>query len=157
MSEANIFAGAFVDRAAEKRKDDDWLASATSQPGSLFLPVWGDRCLVVRDEKRCGYWMGELIAARKRMTETMQDELARYLADAEWTRPVEQERFWSSGPAKWIRAAAKRGVLALLAAWILMGAMAAPPAGADPLPQGGPDTVENGGRRGGSNSGAGGN
>lgn len=54
MTEDNVFAGAYVDRAGERRKDDEWLATAMLEDGSLFLPVWGDRCLVRRDQKRCG-------------------------------------------------------------------------------------------------------
>ena len=42
----NVFAGAFVDRTGERRKDPDWLARAIDDPDSRFLPVWGDRCLV---------------------------------------------------------------------------------------------------------------
>lgn len=107
------------------------------------------------DEKRCEYWMGELQSARKRMNDAMKDELAKYLTDAEWTRPVEEKRFWKAGPAKWIAEALRHGVLALMA--LLLGAaLLAPPALAELLPQGGPDVVRNGGERG-NNSGAGGN
>ncbi len=107
------------------------------------------------DEKRCEYWIGEIQSARKRMQDDMKDELAVYLAEAEWTRPVEAKRFWKSGPARWIAEAVRNGILGLLAVVFLAGALLAPPAAADPMPQGGPDTVENGGRR--NNSGAGGN
>jgi tetratricopeptide (TPR) repeat protein len=111
------------------------------------------------DEKRCEYWLGELAAARRRMTDAMKDDLAGYLHDAEWTRSVEDKRHWNSGPAKWIREALKRGALATLALLLLIGALVAPPASAATPAQGGPDTVCNGGRRGGggNNSGAGGN
>jgi len=109
------------------------------------------------DERRCEYWVGELSAARKRMSEDMQDDLARYLEGAEWTRPVERERFWKAGPTKWLREAAKRGALTVLAIVALAGAVLAVPASAVPLDAGAPDTVEHGGRRGGNNSGAGGN
>ncbi len=112
------------------------------------------------DEKRCEYWIGELAGARKRMAESMKEDLAKYLVEAEWSAPVEEQRFWLGGPAKWIAEATRKGVLALLALALLVGLLATPPAAADPLSQGGPDTVENGGRRGGgggSNSGAGGN
>ena len=53
----------------------------------------------------------------------MKDELAKYLSDAEWTRPVEQKRFWKSGPAKWIAEAVRQGILPLLAMLMLTGAM----------------------------------
>ena len=110
------------------------------------------------DEKRCEYWIGELAGARKRMAESMKEDLAKYLVEAEWSAPVEEQRFWLGGPAKWIAEATRKGALALLALALLVGLLSTPPATADPLPQGGPDTVENGGRRGGgSNSGAGGN
>ncbi len=42
----NVFAGAFVDRIGERRKDPDWLAEALAEKSSRFVPVWGDRCLV---------------------------------------------------------------------------------------------------------------
>jgi NAD+ diphosphatase len=42
----NVFAGAFVDRSGERRKDPDWLAEALSHPDTRFVPVWGDRCLI---------------------------------------------------------------------------------------------------------------
>jgi hypothetical protein len=109
------------------------------------------------DEKRCEYWIGELAAARKRMGDEMKDDLARYLDDAEWTRPVESERFWKGGPAKWLREAAKRGALTVLTIAALAGALLSTPATALPLDASAPDTVEHGGRRGGNNSGAGGN
>ena len=42
----NVFAGAFVDRSGERRKDPDWLDEAISSSDSRFVPVWGDQCLV---------------------------------------------------------------------------------------------------------------
>ena len=45
----NVFAGAFVDRTGERRKDPDWLAEALSSQETRFVPVWGDRCLVGGD------------------------------------------------------------------------------------------------------------
>ena len=42
----NVFAGAFVDRSGERRKDPDWLDEAISSGDSRFVPVWGDQCLV---------------------------------------------------------------------------------------------------------------
>lgn len=49
MEDHNVFAGAFVDRSGERRKDPDWLAEALSRDGTRFVPVWGDRCLVGGD------------------------------------------------------------------------------------------------------------
>ena len=49
MEDHNVFAGAFVDRSGERRKDPDWLAEAMSADGTRFVPVWGDRCLVGGD------------------------------------------------------------------------------------------------------------
>ena len=49
----NVFAGAFVDRIGERRKDPDWLDKAIAAPDSLFMPVWGDRCLVHRERPEC--------------------------------------------------------------------------------------------------------
>jgi len=49
MENHNVFAGAFVDRSGERRKDPEWLASAARSPTSRFVPVWGDRCLVGGD------------------------------------------------------------------------------------------------------------
>ena len=44
-----MFAGAFVDRIGERRKDPDWLAEALADTNTRFVPVWGDRCLVGDD------------------------------------------------------------------------------------------------------------
>ena len=45
-TDPNVFAGAFVDRSGERRKDPDWLAEALADAHTRFVPVWGDRCLV---------------------------------------------------------------------------------------------------------------
>jgi NAD+ diphosphatase len=45
----NVFAGAFVDRSGERRKDSDWLNRAVVSEEARFVPVWGDRCLVSGD------------------------------------------------------------------------------------------------------------
>lgn len=78
------------------------------------------------DDRRCEYWVGELAAARKRMDDDMQTALARYLEEAEWSRPVEGKRFWRAGPAKWIADVVKRGALVLVAALALAGSVAVP-------------------------------
>ena len=49
MENYNVFAGAFVDRIGERRKDSAWLADAVQSEQSCFVPVWGDQCLVGGD------------------------------------------------------------------------------------------------------------
>lgn len=49
MENYNVFAGAFVDRSGERRKDADWLKEALQHADTSFVPVWGDRCLVGGD------------------------------------------------------------------------------------------------------------
>ena len=49
MQDHNVFAGAFVDRIGERRKDPEWLGRAASSDECRFVPVWGDRCLVGGD------------------------------------------------------------------------------------------------------------
>jgi NAD+ diphosphatase len=49
MENHNVFAGAFVDRSGEMRKDADWLKEALSSAETRFVPVWGDHCLVGGD------------------------------------------------------------------------------------------------------------
>ncbi len=45
----NVFAGAFVDRSGELRKDADWLTDALTSPDSRFVAVWNDTFLVGGD------------------------------------------------------------------------------------------------------------
>ncbi len=52
MQDYNVFAGAFVDRSGERRKDPDWLARAARSEDCRFVPVWGDKCLVGGDPLR---------------------------------------------------------------------------------------------------------
>jgi NAD+ diphosphatase len=52
MENHNVFAGAFVDRVGERRKDPDWLYAAVDDPQARFLPVWGEKCLVGGDPLR---------------------------------------------------------------------------------------------------------
>lgn len=49
MQNYNVFAGAFVDRSGERRKDPDWLAKAAQSTDCRFVPIWNDRCLVGGD------------------------------------------------------------------------------------------------------------
>ncbi|MEE9607437.1 MAG: hypothetical protein V3U03_06815 [Myxococcota bacterium] len=109
------------------------------------------------DLKRTEYWIGELGSARKRMDETMQKGLVRYLVEAEWSKAVEGKKFWRNGPARWLREAAKAGLLTL-ALLCLSLSLATPPASGAAPPYGGIDSVAHGGKRGGGgHSGAGGN
>lgn len=109
------------------------------------------------DTKRAEYWVGELTAARKRMDEAMQRDLVRYLDQAEWTGPVEEMRFWTSGPRKWLREALAKGLLPVLVLTLMLGLSSHPASGGE-LTMTGVDTVAHGGKgAGGNNSGAGGN
>ena len=49
MENTNVFAGAFVDRSGERRKDPDWIEKAAQSTDSRFLPVWNEQCLVGGD------------------------------------------------------------------------------------------------------------
>ncbi len=49
MENHNVFAGAFVDRIGERRKDSAWLAQAVRSEQSCFVPVWGEQCLIGGD------------------------------------------------------------------------------------------------------------
>jgi NAD+ diphosphatase len=46
----NVFAGAFVDRTGDRRKDPEWLADALRSDDSRFVPVWKQRCLTSADQ-----------------------------------------------------------------------------------------------------------
>jgi NAD+ diphosphatase len=48
----NIFAGAFVDRSGYRREDPEWLRSAMASEDSVFVPVWGDKCLATGEPLR---------------------------------------------------------------------------------------------------------
>ncbi|HEX7060806.1 MAG TPA: NAD(+) diphosphatase [Woeseiaceae bacterium] len=45
MNGHNVFAGAFVDRSGHRREDTAWLKSALAAENTVFVPVWGDKCL----------------------------------------------------------------------------------------------------------------
>jgi len=49
MKNHNVFAGAFVDRSGERRKDTAWLDAALQDADTRFVPVCGDHCLVGGD------------------------------------------------------------------------------------------------------------
>jgi hypothetical protein len=109
------------------------------------------------DARRCEYWIGELASARRKMEEPMKEALAQYLQDAEWTRSVEPKRFWRDGPGRWLREAAAKGLLTLLAALLVAGALGPPTAAAATHAGSLPETTANDGRRGSNDGGAGGN
>ena len=48
----NVFAGAFVDRSGHRRQDPEWLKSALAGEDSVFVPVWGDKCLAAGEPLR---------------------------------------------------------------------------------------------------------
>lgn len=52
MSGHNVFAGAFVNRSAHRRHDAAWLDEALARADTVFVPVWGDRCLVSEEPHR---------------------------------------------------------------------------------------------------------
>ncbi len=64
MEDHNVFAGAFVDRADEKRKDPDWILAAAASDDGLFVPVWGERCLVGGEPPR-------IVLLERRQAETL--------------------------------------------------------------------------------------
>ncbi|HKL62441.1 MAG TPA: NAD(+) diphosphatase [Woeseiaceae bacterium] len=51
----NTFAGAYVDRAGERRVDEAWQRDALTRPGTVFVPVWQGRCPA--DEARGRIWL----------------------------------------------------------------------------------------------------
>jgi NAD+ diphosphatase len=67
MENQNVFAGAFVDRSGERRKDPDWLADAAAREETIFVPIWKDRCLVGGDPP------GALLLPRDRIAEHIDD------------------------------------------------------------------------------------
>lgn len=68
MEDHNVFAGAFVDRNGERRKDPDWLAEALSSKETRFVPVWGDRCLVDGDPP------GAVLLERRHVGDLIRDD-----------------------------------------------------------------------------------
>ena len=107
------------------------------------------------DARRAAYWITELGAARKGMEDTMKDDLARYLHQAEWTGAVEERRFWRNGPGRWLAQAAKRGIVPLLVLALGIATAVAPTAVAEPMPDRDLVVVSNKGAK--ARSGAGGN
>ena len=67
MQNYNVFAGAFVDRSGERRKDPEWLSRAAHSVDCRFVPVWGDKCLVGGDPL-------QLVLLKRRQVETYIDD-----------------------------------------------------------------------------------
>ena len=67
MENQNVFAGAFVDRADERRKDPDWIKEAAQSDDSRFVPVWGEKCLVRGDP------MHAVMLERRQVSDYMED------------------------------------------------------------------------------------
>jgi NAD+ diphosphatase len=68
MENYNVFAGAFVDRIGERRKDSAWLAEAIRSDDSCFVPVWGDQCLIGGDP------MHAILLTRSQVTSIVDDD-----------------------------------------------------------------------------------
>jgi NAD+ diphosphatase len=64
-SRPNLFADSPLDRAAERRDDEAWVAAALASPDALFAPVWRTRSLLAgdADAPRAGYLSGDMAAA----------------------------------------------------------------------------------------------
>ena len=50
MREANVFAGIYLDRCTQRRKDSDWLHAALLAPATRFVPLWRDEHLATEDD-----------------------------------------------------------------------------------------------------------
>ena len=46
----HFYSSSWIDRAAQRRLDADWLRERAADPKSVFLPVWRDRSLVTTDD-----------------------------------------------------------------------------------------------------------
>lgn len=51
LDRPNVYACGSIDRAAHRRKDSDWLASARAAPDTRVVPVWRARTLVIGPEE----------------------------------------------------------------------------------------------------------
>ena len=49
MEDHNVFAGAFVDRNTQRRKDSHWLDTALLHENTRFIPICGDYFLIGGD------------------------------------------------------------------------------------------------------------
>jgi len=50
VSSLNCFSTALLDRVVEKRRDPAWVESTRTRPGTGFVPVWGERNLILPRE-----------------------------------------------------------------------------------------------------------
>jgi NAD+ diphosphatase len=50
MRDANVFAGIYLDRCAQRRKDSDWLRATLRAPSTRFVALWRDEHLATRDD-----------------------------------------------------------------------------------------------------------
>jgi NAD+ diphosphatase len=50
MKEANIFAGVYLDRCAQRRKDSEWLRAALRASTTRFVALWRDEHPATRDD-----------------------------------------------------------------------------------------------------------
>lgn len=64
MRDPNVFAGPYLDRVAHLRKDAAYLAGALGDPGSLLVPVWRSRSLLIRGDHG---WSARLVSARSEL------------------------------------------------------------------------------------------
>jgi len=53
----NVFEGLGLDRAAHRRRDQDWLTARLADPATRFLPVWRERNLIRPGEKPAPAWL----------------------------------------------------------------------------------------------------
>jgi NAD+ diphosphatase len=67
----NVFAGPYLDRAAQLRKDAGFVTAATTDPQSLFVPVWRSRSLVRRD---IGGWSAALVEVQHEFRHSVRDD-----------------------------------------------------------------------------------
>jgi NAD+ diphosphatase len=49
MREANVFAGLYLNRCTQRRKDADWLRATLRSPAARFVPLWRDEHLATED------------------------------------------------------------------------------------------------------------
>ncbi|HEY2132537.1 MAG TPA: NAD(+) diphosphatase [Acetobacteraceae bacterium] len=71
-SRPNIYTGSPLDRAAEKRTDEGWIAAALANPDTLFAPVWRSRSLMrgmAEGKPEAVFLTGEAGGAALRMAE----------------------------------------------------------------------------------------
>jgi NAD+ diphosphatase len=63
---SGAYGGGWLDRAADRRGDPEWVAARLAGPGAVVLPLWRDHCLVTADRvpvRVPAGAAGELVAA----------------------------------------------------------------------------------------------